>query len=64
MARSFDDYIFDLDETDISLEEQASSPECELSRAARHLRIRRAIELREDRKRLRHDLEYFVTEQS
>jgi len=61
MARSFEDYIFDLDETDISLEELASIPESELSRAARHLRIRRAIELREDRKRLRHELEYFVT---
>lgn len=62
MARSFDAYIFDLDETVIPQDEQTSIPESELSRAARQLRIRRAIELRADKKRLRHELEYFATE--
>lgn len=62
MAEDLDDYVFDLDESDISPEEQALVPEFTVRRSVVHPHIRRAIELFEDKKRLRHDLEYFVAE--
>ncbi len=60
MARTFDDYVFDHDDIDLLQDEQAVITDSDSRWAIRHQRIRKAIELREDRKRLRHELEYFA----
>ncbi len=61
MAQRYDDYLLEISD-DLVEEESTVFSLPERSEAQRHCRIRRTLELLADKKRLRHELEFFPNE--